>query len=547
MKKFITLSLVSILTLTVTTACSDKGDISYTTSVNTTDTDTIDETDIDLESLTLLYTNDIHSHVEPFIYRGFEDERKVGGFANITSYVNGVENEVGSDILFVDAGDYFTGPSISTLTEGEAVIDIMNTMNYDVVTIGNHEFDYGWENMQDQLEKAEFEIVQGNIFEEATDELVWGNPYTIVNKNGINIGIIGLHGEFAFYDTVAASAREGLVAKDEEEYLQKYIDELEGKVDLVVLLVHEGVPAKQSSLSSVDVERSLQKDIELAQSVDGLDILITGHAHVGTPEPIVAGDTIIVSTFALGAQVGRLDLEIDTTNDDIVNYEFELKTIYDDEHEGAVETQEVIETWNEELEVIMSEVVGYTDINLTRSYGDDSLLGNLSADALYFSMQDFNSDFAVINSGGLRVDIESGEITYGDVMSLVPFPNELVVVELTGDKVMELFEHAASLTNGVLQVSSHVKMTYDTTLPEGERVTELLINGEEIQDDNVYRVTTIDFLADGGDGFLTFTEGENRETRGGYMLYVAVTDYITYLTENNAMPTTSEDRIVVVE
>ncbi|MGL4568175.1 MAG: metallophosphoesterase, partial [Fusobacteriaceae bacterium] len=115
--------------------------------------------------LTILHTNDLHAHVEPFLFRGLDPNRKVGGFANITTFAKSIkEQEKGKrEVLFLDAGDYFTGPYISSLTEGEAIIDIMNTMGYDAVTVGNHEFDHGWENGREKLRKAEFPILLGNV------------------------------------------------------------------------------------------------------------------------------------------------------------------------------------------------------------------------------------------------------------------------------------------------------------------------------------------------------------------------------------------------
>ena len=123
----------------------------------------------------------------------------------------------------------------------------MNLLGVDAACIGNHEFDHGWESMLDKLEMATFPIVNGNIFYEGTDELIWDNPYVILESNGLKIGVIGLHGKFAFYDTTNFKMVDGLEARDEEYYLRKYIEELEPITDLIVLSVHEGVPGRQST------------------------------------------------------------------------------------------------------------------------------------------------------------------------------------------------------------------------------------------------------------------------------------------------------------
>jgi 2',3'-cyclic-nucleotide 2'-phosphodiesterase (5'-nucleotidase family) len=200
------------------------------------------------KDVTLIYTNDLHAHVKPYKVPWIADgKRDVGGWANITTMVK-EEKQKSKATWFFDAGDYFTGPYISSLTKGKAIIDIMNTMPFDAVTIGNHEFDHGWDNTLLQLSQAKFPIVQGNIFYQNSSKLFWDKPYTIIEKEGVKIGVIGLHGVFAFNDTVSAATRVGIEARDEIKWLQSYLDELKGKVDLTVLLVHEGTPARQSSV-----------------------------------------------------------------------------------------------------------------------------------------------------------------------------------------------------------------------------------------------------------------------------------------------------------
>lgn len=261
-------------------------------------------------------------------------------------------------MFFFDAGDYFTGPYISTLTKGEAIIDIMNTMPFDAVSVGNHEFDHGVPNMVSQLSKAKFPILLGNIYYTDTNKPVWDHPWTIIEKDGLKIGVIGLHGAFAFYDTVAAKAREGVEARDEIKYLNKALAELKGKVDITVLLIHEGVPARQSSFGSKDVERLLQADIETAKKVNGVDVLITGHAHVGTPQPIKVNNTLIVSTDAYGTNIGKLVLDYNPKTKKIDSYNGELITIFADQFKPDTIVQNTIDKWSAKLNKITQEVVG---------------------------------------------------------------------------------------------------------------------------------------------------------------------------------------------
>ena len=254
--------------------------------------------------------------------------------------------------ILIDAGDYFSGPYISTLTKGEAVIKSMNFLGIDAACIGNHEFDHGWDNMLEQINKANFPILNGNLFFEGTDDLVWDNPYLILERAGLKIGIIGLHGKFAFYDTINFKMTEGIEARDEEEYLRQYIKELEPITDIIILAVHQGMPGRQSTIGLTDVERNLYKDILLAQNVPGVDIIVTGHAHQGTEKALVSNGTIIVSTNATATELGKLQVMFDTEKKKIVSYSNELITIYDDELEDDADMLREITFWQKEVDQV---------------------------------------------------------------------------------------------------------------------------------------------------------------------------------------------------
>ncbi|NCX77151.1 MAG: bifunctional metallophosphatase/5'-nucleotidase, partial [Proteobacteria bacterium] len=249
------------------------------------------------KEITILYTNDLHSHLVPHKESWMSEDRLVGGFANIATLVK-QEKAANPNTVYIDSGDYFSGPYVSTLTEGAAVIGSMNFLGLDAACIGNHEFDHGWQNTFVQLEKATFPILNGNIFIEETGELFWDNPYIIIERDGLKIGIIGLHGEFAFHDTINKEMVVGLDIRDEEIYLKKYIAEIKDKTDLIILSIHQGMPGRQSTIGLSDVERALFKDIDLASKVSDLDIIVTGHAHKGTEEALQSNGTLIVSTNA---------------------------------------------------------------------------------------------------------------------------------------------------------------------------------------------------------------------------------------------------------
>lgn len=479
--------------------------------------------------LTILYTNDLHAHLEPQKLSWISEKRLVGGFANIATLVK-QEKAANPNTLYFDAGDYFTGPNISSLTKGEAIIDVMNYLSLDAACIGNHEFDHGWQNVPLQLEKARFPVLNGNIFLKGKKKLLWNHPYKIIMANGVRIGVIGLHGKFAFYDTIADEMIQGVEAKDEEYYLKKYIKALRKKADLVVLLVHQGIPGRQSTTGRADVARNLQRDIELAAKIPGIDIMITGHAHQGTPQALLSNGTIIVSTDALGTELGKLEFTYNPKTDKISSHKNTLNYLFDDEVADDSATVAAIGNWKQKVKEITDEKVTIIPAPFTRSYGEESVMGNMVADAMLFAYPD--NDMAITNSGGLRQDIEAGSVTVGNLISAFPFPNTIHQLEIKGSDLYELFEHGAGLTNGILQVSKGVEIIYDENKPAGARIKSCKLNGVELDRDKVYKVLTSNFLADGGDGFLAFKKAVSRKKTNHEILQAMISYLKTFETYN---------------
>ena len=459
------------------------------------------------KSLTILYTNDMHAHLFPRVESRVSSTRKVGGFANLATLVKSFKKESDTTI-YLDAGDYFSGPYIGPLTRGRAVIESMNLLGLDATCIGNHEFDYGWENMLSQFERAEFPIFNGNIFFEGTDDLFWENPYAIIKKGNVNIGVIGLIGEFAFYNAVNSKMVKGLEARDEQRYLQKYISELRPVTDLVVLIVHHGVPRRQLNEGMSNVERNLYSDLMLAKNVDGLDVIVSGHMHQGTSDALVSNGTVIVSTNAYTSELGKLDIQIDTTKGQITSYSNKLINIFDDEIKDDPAMVSEIGHWKKEVQGFADRRLAISKRKLVRAYDKESNMGNLFADALL--QYDLSIDLALLNSGSLRQNIDEGPVTKGDLVSTFPFPNKLVLVKLKGSRLRAIFDHAAKMTNGVLQVSRGTRYSFEA----GKGVQEISINGRMLEDEKLYWVATSDFVVEGGDGYSEFDHSVQRVDTG---------------------------------
>lgn len=477
--------------------------------------------------ITLYYTNDLHAHVNPEIIPYVSKTRKVGGFAAISGIVKEAKAKE-KDVFFFDAGDYFTGPYISTLTKGEAVIDILNTMPYDAISVGNHEFDHGHENLVKQLSNLQFPVLLDNVFYSGTENPLIKTPYTIVEKDGLKIGVIGMHGVSAFYEAIAAGVREGVDCRDPVPYVKQALDALKGKVDLTVLLAHEGVPGRQSSSGDDDVARALKTDVEMAKTLagHGLDVLITGHAHKGTPEPIKVGDTLIVSTDAYSIELGKLVLDWNPETKKVDSYNGKLITLYADTYQPDPVTQAKIDEWNNKVKKITDEVVARSPEILTRSYGESAPTGNLITDALMYKVP--YADAAFYNAGGIRSELPKGDITYGDVLSMYPFTNDVMSLEISGKDLKAIMSHAADLKNGMLHVSSTVQFKYDSTKPLGQRIVAFTIKGKPVEDNRRYTVALDSFIGKGGGGF-TFTKGNNIKYIKGLQTAQAIVDYMKHV------------------
>ena len=471
------------------------------------------------KKLTVLYTNDLHAHFEPQVVPWVDKTRKVGGFANIAKLVKR-EKSANPNTVYFDAGDFFAGPYVSTLTKGEAIIDAMNYLGLDAACVGNHEFDYGWQNAMEQFPKAKFPLLNGNIFIKGTNKLHWNHPYIIKKVNGIRLGIIGLHEKFAFYDTTSAEMIKGVEARDEKIYLRKYIKELKPKTDLIILLIHIGIPGTQSTQGEKDVVRNHQPDIDLAEAVPGVDLMITGHPHSGLTEPLISNGTIIVSTDAYTIELGKLEITYDKKKDKITSYKNHLNYLFDDEVEDDAEMVKVINKWKDTLKTITDEQVTTTTEPFTRSYSEESVMGNMVADAMINAQPE--ADFAVTNSGGLRQDIDAGAVTVGELISAFPFPNTIVKLEMKGSDMRAIFEHGAGLTNGILQVSKGVEIVYDEKKPIGNRIVVCKIKDVPLDDSKTYKVLTSNFLASGGDGFLIFKKTLSYKNSGVEMLQAII-------------------------
>ena len=219
----------------------------------------------------------------------------------------------------MDAGDIYTG-ALSKKTRGNS-FDLYNAMGYDVLNIGNHEFEYNWEPLVEIIPRANFPVLNANIFIEKTGELI-ARPFTILEKSGVKIGVIGVMGIDAFYNTMAPFHRTGLSIKDPTETAQYWADKIRDDVDMIVVLTHQNktAPMQTNKESDPSVQRGFDEDYQMAGELRGVDAIFGGHSDNGLLEPVKHPETgtMIGLTFGQGMHLGYTKFRVDTKEHKVI-------------------------------------------------------------------------------------------------------------------------------------------------------------------------------------------------------------------------------------
>ena len=485
------------------------------------------------EDIIILHTNDVHCGVNDVI-----------GYDGLNLYKKELKTKY-KHVLLVDAGDHIQGGAIGLLSKGKDIINITNYLEYDVVTIGNHEFDYKAETLFNLSEIIKAGYICCNFLRRKNHSTVF-RPYKIKKVGNVSIGFIGvltpltltksyLH---TLVDENGSLIYDFLTERDGHELyeaVQGYIDELRNveKVDYVIILAHVGYGG--------DALEQYTSPALLAH-INGVDAIIDGHTHLAYNNtfPDKDGKQIYISQTGTKLNiVGKLTIKpngniTSELIDKIPLFEgYDSDSYYTVEREGIEryvdkETNKFIEDIIESHAHEFQEFVSYTDFDLliTTNRGriirfEENLLGNLVTDALKFVG---NSDIGLINAGSIRESIKKGNITFNHVLNTLPFSAKIIVKEVSGRDILDALEFSTKAlpktSSKFLQVSG-IKFKVDDSLKsnvlvdefenfvkvDGERrVYDVYINDKKIDENKKYTISFDDFLAEGGDGFSMFTK-----------------------------------------
>lgn len=456
--------------------------------------------------LTILGTNDIHSHYAETPDRVPEGETATTGkigYAKISAYKKQLE-EAGP-VLLVDAGDTTHGQVFATLLQGESIIMLMEAAGYDAMAPGNHDFNYGKDQLLNLAYMADFPVLAANVIYEDTG-ISFLPEYTILTIDGIKVGIFGLATPETLYKSAPANT-EGLVFQDPAKIGAWMADYLDPHVDVVICLMHMGVDEGSEYVST-----------KVAEATDKIDVIIDGHSHTALIDPIMVGDTMIIQAGEHGRYIDKVELELSLPPERSEHATIVSKTgklvSYEDllDLEPDPEILETIAEIEKEISEISGKVVGKSAIDLDgereTNRTSETNLGDLVTDAM---LAETGADAALTNGGGIRASIPAGEITLGQIITTFPFGNYVVTLETTGQDLLDAMELGLSVypdTNGGFPQVSGMKVTFDPSKEAGSRVTELLINGVAVDPDATYVLATNNFMASGGDQYTMLADNK---------------------------------------
>ena len=455
------------------------------------------------KEIVILHTNDIESVYEPIQAVWRDDIELIGGISHLASLIDDVR--ASEDISFlVDAGDIYTG-ALSKKTKGKLPFDLYNAMGYDALNIGNHEFEYNWEPLVEIIPRANFPVLNANIFIEKTGELI-AQPYAVLEKSGVKIGLIGVMGIDAFYNTMAPFHRTGLSIKDPTETAQYWADKIRDSVDMIVVLTHQNktAPMQTNKESDPSVQRGFDEDYAMAGKLRGVHAIYGGHSDNGLMQPVVHPETgtIIGLTFGQGMHLGYTKFMINTDTNDVTFIDGYLIPVDSKKYKAKEETSKLIAEYRKQYPEL-SEVIASMKEASMRLYNNESTIGNLLTDIMRKAA---NSDIAFLNSGAIRADLNAGRVTLEQLINVYPFPDTLSIVELTGAEIRKLIEYSLTLPYGIGQISG-LKIEFDSSKPAMQRLIEAYVGDLALIDSKTYTIATSKYLAKGGDGYSIFTEG----------------------------------------
>lgn len=531
-------------------------------------------------ALQILSFNDYHGYLDPpsgtdaTLGAALDPAgTQVGGAEYLSSTLAGLRSDARNS-LTVAAGDLIGGsPFLSGLFHDEPSVETLEAMHLDVSSVGNHEFDEGLTELKrmqfggchpvdgcyfpdDPYDGADFPWLAANVTYTGTRRTVL--PATWTKKvEGVRVGFIGMTLE-GTPELVAARGIEGLTFKDEVRTANAAAKRLRHKgVEAIVVLLHEGGAQTGTYDQCVGISGPV---VEIAQNLSpSIDLVVTGHTHqpyVCTIDDPAGKPRQVTSASSYGRVVTETTLTLDRRSGDVVRSRTTSTNHLVTRTSADPAQTAIIAKWKEISAPIANRVVGSITQTITNpgNRQQETAMQNLVADGILAATRepaDGGAQLAVVNPGGVRAELvydqqsggeQPGQVTYGEAFQVQPFGNFLISMDLTGAQVIAMleqqFQPRPPRAQLVLGISNGLTYDWTQSAPQGSRVSNVRLNGTPIDPAATYRVATNNFLADGGDGFTTFTQGTNRV--GGVD---DLTAFVNYLGADGPVAPPSTDRV----
>jgi 5'-nucleotidase len=537
-----------------------------------------DPSENEILEVQILAINDLHGHLEPpqgTVTVGYDSncqpvQAEAGGAEYLATHIKGLK-ATNPETILVSAGDNIgASPLISALFHDEPTIEALSLMGFDYSAAGNHEFDEGASELLrtqygcchpatgcqdgDRFVGAGFEYLTANVVNETTNETLFP-PYAIRNVQGVPVAFIGVSLK-STPAVVVPSGVEGLKFIDEAEAINKYVEVLKDQgVETMAVLIHNG--GLSAGLPNEGMKPCEPIEDIVNRTDDEVDLFITAHSHQAYIAEI--DGRLVTQAGWEGNFITDIDLLISPETKDVVEVRAKNVAVTRDVPKDPA-ISELLEKYANLMGPLAYEVIGYVTADITKNSTEsgESALGDLIADAqLCATSRNESAVVAFMNPGGIRTNIlfnkttgdeKPGEVTYQEAFNVQPFDNKMVVMNLTGEQIdtilEEQFDNPSQGQNRILQVSRSFTYTWSESAPTGSKVeiSSIKIDGTPIDPDGTYRVAANFFLAEGGDGFVTFQEGVDR--------ICGITDLealVNYLEENSPVSQPPMGRISLVE
>ena len=448
-------------------------------------------------SIQLLSMNDLHGQLDTVT----TVDGKAAGKIEYTAAALKEREADNPNTFTVHSGDMIGGsPLVSALFQDEPTVEVMEAIGFDAGTLGNHEFDEGIDELKRMISGGDhpkgingydgmgFPVVAANAYDTRDDKLIT-EPYTILEAEGQKIGVIGVVTQET-PEMIVRKGNETLKITDEVEAINTYTDELKKEgIEAIIVLAHN--PASQEGYTDRFDASKIAEQVD-----DEVDIIFAAHNHVGVDR--VVDNKLIVQAYSYGSAIADVDIEIDPITGDIFHKEAEIITVFQNDYTPDPEVIAIMAKYAALVEPIKAEVIGQSAETLIKGYptitqtNGDLALGNLIADGMRVAM---DADIAMMNGGGVRSQLDAGEVTYGDLFAVQPFGNYLVKATLSGADIAVVLNEQITARGLDYHVSGlKYTYTYDDISKTGEVVDILLSDGSKIDPEKEYTVVVNNYM-----------------------------------------------------